>query len=87
MEAVEYGAVVILALVLYAVVDKALVPLIKGRKNGNGGISSDAQRYINEDHKRRIEQTEEDLRAVRDTLSVSRVLLERIEKQISEYEA
>lgn len=90
MEIFKDGLVPALVLVVYTLIDKLLVPLVRARLGGEGGeLSPDAQRLINKSHAKRLDQIESDLRVIRDTLGqlnthaeVSEQLLKRIEARI-----
>jgi len=99
MEILEHGVAAILALALYTIVDKIVVPLVSQRKgngrhdNGGGrnGIQQNGrQDYINEDHRRRIDHIDRDMHLVRDALSdvresvgIAKESLRRIEDDLT----
>lgn len=100
MEIVEGGVVASLIVVVYALVDKVIVPLMKAKKNvslpDKPSLSSDAQRIINDDHTRRLDDIDGELSRIRDGFEdvrasvatigthgeVSKAILERIESRL-----
>ena len=80
-----------LCLVIYTLVDKVVVPLVRKRSRENGRGNSRVQSVLNDQFERRIEGLETDHRALRDLVSAIRAdvqetqaILGRIENQISE---
>lgn len=70
MEYLQYGVAVLLAGVLYALVDKVIAPLVTkpGRRNGNG-----KQDYINEQTKERFDRNNIDIEGLKTTMSEVRI--------------
>lgn len=90
-DVLQYGAAGAVLLVLYAVIDKALVPLIKARigERSNGGDGkNDLERRVSNNERMCKELSGEckaiyaELHQVRETAAVSRAILERIENRI-----
>ena len=80
----EAGAVAGLVIVLYAIIDKVLVPLVRSRSSGNDNRSS-RQEYVNKNTERRLAAIERDLHEVRDawqTIGTQIAVLEEILKRI-----
>lgn len=93
LEILKHGGVAaILALVLYSIVDKVLVPLVSarnGKRNGSGQQQWNHQDYINtiqgkrlDRHDAELSELREVISEVRGAVSVSQAILERIEKSL-----
>ena len=96
MEVLEHSVISGLVLIVYALIDKVIVPLIKSRKpksDGSNGHSNGRQKdgiqtHLNSEFDRRISKTEDDLHKLSETMqeirtevAVSSEILKRIEGQ------
>ena len=80
----EYGVVGVLIVIIYGLVDKVIIPIVRGKSaNGNG------QDFINRQTERRINRIEGEIGEVRTTVAeitrtvdLSQAILTRVEESL-----
>ena len=95
MDLVQYGAATVLAITLFTLVDKILVPVFRTKFGGSStderGASSEwkLQEYVNAEQGERLNRHDKELSEIRGVISeisrnldVSQAILERIEESI-----
>jgi len=84
MEYVEYGIAILLAGVIYALVDKVIAPLVTN-KSGKNGVGK--QEYINHRTEQRLDKNDRDIEGLNATMSDVRVKAEGLKEILKRVEA